>query len=352
MLVGLAMLVSATYAHATLSPLFITQSIAAGICLVVMLLIARMPYHAWRKYAFLVYIAGIISLATVSWIGPVIRGTTSRLSILGFQIQPSELMKVAIVISVAWLLSRYQIIRLKQVVITLGFITIPVILVLAEPDIGMAFLIICTIIGMLIFLGMQWRIVGVLALLGSIIMVGAWHWTLLDYQKNRILTFLDPTADPLSAGYNVTQSMIAFGSGQLLGRGLGHGPQSQLKFLPERHTDFILASLGEELGFIGILLVITLYAIMLWRILAIARTTNDPFGQLISVGVFFTMLISFTVSVGMNMGILPVTGIPLPLVSYGGSNLVTTFFLIGLVESVKAHNRFVQAPPKEISHFG
>ena len=150
----------------------------------------------------------------------------------------------------------------------------------------------------------------------------------------------------------MVQSIVALGSGRLFGRGLGHGPQSQLKFLPEQHTDFIFASIGEELGFVGVTVVIILYAILLWRILVIARTTQDLFGQLLCVGTFLVFLLSFVVAVGMNMGLLPVTGIPLPLVSYGGSNLLSTFVLLGIVQSVRVYSKWVQAPPGEISSFG
>jgi len=143
--------------------------------------------------------------------------------------------------------------------------------------------------------------------------------------------------------------MVALGSGGWLGRGLGHGPQSQLQFLPERHTDFFLASLGEELGLLGVAVVLSLYTIVLWRILRVARTTQDKFGRLLAVGVFGLLLVSLLVGGGMNMGILPVTGIPLPLLSYGGSNLVSTFMLLGIVQSVYAYSKWVQAPPVEIS---
>jgi len=205
--------------------------------------------------------------------------------------------------------------------------------------------------GTIVVFGMPWRIVGIVLLIAAAGFGLAWETVLLDYQKERVMTFLHPTADPLKSGYNVNQSIIALGSGQLVGRGLGHGPQSQLKFLPERHTDFILASVGEELGFIGIVLVTGLYGILLYRILIVARTTRDPFGQLVAVGSFLLLLIGFTVNAGMNMGLLPVTGIPLPFVSYGGSNLLTSWFLIGIVESVKIHSRFTQEGPTELTSF-
>ena len=143
---------------------------------------------------------------------------------------------------------------------------------------------------------------------------------------------------------------MALGSGRIVGRGLGHGPQSQLEFLPERHTDFILSSIGEELGFIGVFLILLLYGILLWRILRIAQTTNDNFGRLLATGTFTILLISLTVSAGMNMGLIPVTGIPLPMLSYGGSSLLSTFVLLGLVQSVHVYSKWAQSPPMEITN--
>ena len=219
-----------------------------------------------------------------------------------------------------------------------------------EPDIGEAALIITLWVAMMIFIGTPWRYLFSFGFLGAIGFWAAWYWMFVDYQKARIITFIDPTSDPLGAGYNVMQSIVALGSGGLLGRGLGHGPQSQLKFLPEQHTDFILASIGEELGFIGIALVFFLYTILLWRILKIARITQDPFGQYLAVGAFIMLLTSFFVSPGMNMGLLPVTGIPLPMVSFGGSNMVSTFIMLAVIQSIHVHGKWVQKPPSEITH--
>jgi rod shape determining protein RodA len=348
-LLGLSMLVSATYTQGLISPLFIRQAAAAGIGLIVCLAVARLPYHFWRRYALGIYVVGMSTLVVVIVIGDVIRGTISRLDFFGFQVQPSEFMKVALVLFLAWLLSRYKIIRWRQVAISGLFVALPVLLVMREPDVGVAALMLITWIGIVIFKGLPLRHVVIMLLIGMLLAFAAWQWWLLDYQQERIRTFLDPGIDPLQSGYSVTQSIIALGSGQLVGRGLGHGPQSQLKFLPERHTDFIMASIGEELGFVGVMLALILYVVILWRLLLIATVTQDSFGRLISVGVFFVLLLGLVVSAGMNMGLLPVTGIPLPLISYGGSSLVATFLLIGLVESVWVYSRFVQAPPPEIS---
>lgn len=347
--VGLAMMVSANAGQAIFSGLAVRQLTAFGVSIVVFLFLTRMPYHAWRRWAVPMYIAGVVGLIIVTTVGQVVRGTISRLEFFGWQLQPSEFMKIGLVIILAWLFSRYRNIRLRVVLASAGIALVPIALVLAEPDAGMAALLVALWGGMLLFSGLPWRSVIILGLVGAVIAVIGWQTVLLPYQKDRLTTFINPGADPLASGYNVTQSIIAFGSGQIFGRGLGHGPQSQLKFLPERHTDFILASLGEELGFIGVLLVVGLYCTVLWRIIVIAQSTVDPFGQLLCIGVFFILFTGFTISASMNIGLLPVTGIPLPLLSYGGSNLLATFFLLGLVQSVHIYSRFTQQATPEIS---
>lgn len=352
-LIGLAMLFSATYTQqGLLNTRFARQVAAVGVSLVVALLVVRIPYHVMRRWAWPIYVLGLLGLGAVAGLAQVIRGTVSRLSVVGFQLQPSEFIKISLIIALAWLLARQGRVRWQTFWQTAMVAGIPIGLILLEPDLGVAMLLLGMWGGVLVFMGLSWRILGVLFTLGLVVLAGGWRWFFAGYQKARILVFLDPTSDPLGAGYNVVQSIVALGSGRFLGRGLGHGPQSQLKFLPEQHTDFILASIGEELGFIGVAAVIILYAILLWRILVIAKTTQDLFGQLLCVGTFLMLLISFVVAVGMNMGLLPVTGIPLPLVSYGGSNLLCTFVLLAIVQSVRVYSKWVQAPPGEMSHFG
>jgi rod shape determining protein RodA len=349
--VGLAMLASAADTGGGVSPFLIRQAAALGFGVVVALVAMKIPYHSWRRAAPFIFGVGIIVQIFVLYAGRIIRGTVSRLDFFGVQIQPSEFMKVALVLLLAWVLAKYKALGWRQLILSAVLLLIPVALVMQEPDLGMAVLMAAVWGGTIVVFGMPWRIVGIVLLIAAAGFGLAWETVLLDYQKERVMTFLHPTADPLKSGYNVNQSIIALGSGQLVGRGLGHGPQSQLKFLPERHTDFILASVGEELGFIGIVLVTGLYGILLYRILIVARTTRDPFGQLVAVGSFLLLLIGFTVNAGMNMGLLPVTGIPLPFVSYGGSNLLTSWFLIGIVESVKIHSRFTQEGPTELTSF-
>ena len=349
-LLSLAMLFSSSQSSTLATSRFTRQALALVIALGAGLFAARTPYHALKTYTAVIYGAGLAGLAAVFFAGQVVRGTVSRLELFGFQMQPAELMTVALVISLAALLSASRGPGWRRLLLSMALTAVPVGLIMSEPDLGVAALLLAVWVGMLIFGGLGSGWVFGLAGLGAVGGVIAWQWLLLPYQKDRLAVFLDPTRDPLGAGYNIVQSIVALGSGRLIGRGLGHGPQSQLQFLPERHTDFILASVGEELGFIGIVLVLLLYGVVLWRMLRIAQTTQDTFGRMLVAGVLILMAVSLFVGAGMNMGILPVTGLPVPLLSYGGSNLLTTFVLIGIVQSVYVYSKWVQAPPTEISH--
>jgi rod shape determining protein RodA len=349
--IGLAMLFSSSVTSDLASSRFIRQGIAAGIAIIVSILVVRIPYHALQRYTPALYGLGLTFLLSLLFVSRVIRGTASRLEFGGWQVQPSEFMKISLIITLAWFLSRQTNITWRVSVVTAVLTLLPTGLIILEPDLGVGVVLLSIWLILLIFSGAPWRIIGFFIAVGLVAAIPSWMWLLADYQKERLLIFLNPGADPLGAGYNVVQSVIALGSGHLWGRGLGHGPQSQLQFLPERHTDFILASLGEELGFLGVTVVLALYGIMLWRILTIARTTRDPFGQLIIVGVFILICISLLVSAGMNMGLLPVTGLPLPLLSYGGSNLVATFVLLALVPSVHVHSIWLRTSPIEFNQF-
>lgn len=349
--IGLAMLFSTSYKDPTLFyQRFLRQALTAAASLLVYFVIAYIPYRTWKNYSVVFYSLSLALLMAASLLASVIRGTVSRLSLFGWQLQPSEFMKVALIIMTAYLVSRFQYLNWKFGVISVLVVAAPLILILLEPDLGIATLLLATWLATLIFFGLPWPAITITGLIMAASGAVAWQWFLADYQKQRLLIFLDPSQDPLGAGYNITQSIVAVGSGGFLGRGLGHGPQSQLNFLPELQTDFIFASIGEELGLIGIVLVTILYAILLWRIVRTAKLTQDLFGQIVSVGTCAVLLVGFAISAGMNLGLLPVTGIPLPLISYGGSNLFTTLLLLGVVQSVHSHNQWAGAPPLEIDN--
>jgi rod shape determining protein RodA len=210
-------------------------------------------------------------------------------------------------------------------------------MVMLQPDFGTAALLIMIWFGMIAVAGLTRKQFFVLLLISLVVATSGWFLFLKPYQKDRIFVFLNPGSDPLGRGYTVLQSVTAFGSGGVWGRGLGYGPQSRLNFLPENRTDFIFARIGEELGLVGVLGVLALYGIILWRMLFAAAKTSDTFGRTIAVGAFVALLSGVAVNAGMNIGLLPVTGVPLPFISYGGSSLLTMFILVGLVESVIIH---------------
>lgn len=348
--IGAAMLFSVVSGEMGGSSRFVKQVVSFCIALAVYFLFSFFPYHLLRRYAVVLYVGGAVVLVLVGQLAPVVRGTRSRLEMFGVQVQPSELMKVIMVIVLAWLLVKWGVGTFSFLLS--GFMTaFVVILIVMEPDIGEAALIVMLWGALIIYAGFSWRKIALVAFIGLLVFVASWFWLFADYQKERLLIFVNPASDPLGAGYNVNQSIVALGSGGMFGRGLGHGPQSQLKFLPERHTDFILASVGEELGFVGVCLITGLYATLLWRILKVVKHTNDAFGQYLAAGSFLLLLTSFFISAGMNMGLLPVTGIPLPLISYGGSNLVGTMMLLGIVQSVKHYGDWLKKMPVEMTEF-
>jgi rod shape determining protein RodA len=230
----------------------------------------------------------------------------------------------------------------RYVLLSAIYVGVPATLILIEPDLGSALVIFFTWLAMLLFSKMSKKQLGALAMVLVLLASFAWMFVLADYQKNRVYTFLDPNQDPQGTGYNVLQSIIAVGSGSVTGRGLGRGLQSQLKFLPERQTDFIFASTAEELGLLGSGLIVSLFGVIFIRLIKAARHARDNFGMYLTLGIFFMLLIQVVINIGMNIGLMPVTGIPLPLVSYGGSSLVTTLLALGLVQSVVARQKAVR----------
>ena len=238
--------------------------------------------------------------------------------------------------------SQEKIKDIRYVLLSAVYVSIPALLILIEPDLGSALVIFFTWLGMLLCSKMNKKHLAVLLLVGVLASSFGWFFVLHEYQKNRIYTFLDPSQDPQGRGYNVLQSIIAVGSGGIFGRGVGRGLQSQLKFLPERQTDFIFASTAEELGLLGGIFILTMFGVIFSRLLAAARRARDNFGMYLTLGIFFMFLVQVVVNIGMNVGLVPVTGIPLPLLSYGGSSLLTTMFALGLAQSVVARQKAVK----------
>lgn len=311
-----------------------------GILFVAMIVLAMIPLRWWFEISYPVYIVGLALLVGVELFGDVSKGAQRWLSIGGFRFQPSEIMKIGIVLALARFYHGVsaESARLSWwLLIPLAMIGLPTLLVAHQPDLGTAILIGATGVAVMVLAGLDWRLIGggVLATLAAL--PPFIFFVLHDYQRKRILTFLDPEADPSGDGYHILQSKIALGSGGFLGKGLGLGSQSQLDYLPEKHTDFIYAALSEQLGFLGAATVILLYAGIIFMALRIASTSHSHFGRLGSAGVTATFALYVLINGAMVMGMAPVVGVPMPLLSYGGTVMMTVMIGFGLVLSTRVH---------------
>lgn len=301
---------------------------------------ALTDYRVWGKFSRWLYGIMLLLLGFVSVKGHAALGATRWINLGFFQFQPSELSKIVVIIVLAKFLSTHyeEMDRPKNVLISLAYVIVPAVLVLIQPDLGTA--MVYGVIWAVMVLASKIKISHFLALTGiGAAMIPLAIKLMKPYQRARLSTFLHPTADPLRGGYNVLQATIAVGSGQLKGRGLAAGTQSQLNFLPSQHTDFIFAVLAEKLGFIGGMLLLILFGLLFLRAFQIAAKAQDRFGMLMAVGLATMLLFHFFINVGMNLGIMPVTGIPLPFVSYGGTSLVVGLISIGLLESIAIRHK-------------
>ncbi len=297
---------------------------------------ANANYRLLRGYALALYGGGLLLLLAVLVLGSTVRGTTGWFYLGPVSFQPVEVMKPVLAIALAAYFSRRarRQFGFRELVESAAIAAVPVLMVLAQPDLGSAAILMGIWAIVVLFAGMPKRYTATLLVLLAATSVIAWHSLLAPYQKARIMTFVDPSSDPLGQGYNVTQAVIAVGAGGWTGRGLGFGSQSQLKFLPESQTDFIFAVVAEELGFVGVSLVLGLWLLIFWRVLSRAGKTGDAFASYLLVGLGASLLCQTLIHAGMNLGVLPVTGLGLPLVSYGGSSLMFTLLMLGVAESV------------------
>ncbi len=273
------------------------------------------------------------------------RGSIRWLEIGELRIQPSEILKPFLILSLASFVNSLSSRGIKKIILALSFIALPAFLIFKQPDLGNTIIFLLIFTAILFLGGIQLKFFLSAIFLGIISVPFLWRF-LQDYQKERIFSFLNPQVDPLGTGYHTLQSVVAVGSGQIFGRGLGRGTQSHLRFLPEQHTDFIFASLAEELGFLGCTLLIILYVFLLFRILKITQRAEDMFSVLTLIGIFTMILAQIIINVGMNIGLLPITGITLPLISYGGSSIISIMISLGIVESISRQKR--QAKTLEI----
>ncbi|TVL43864.1 rod shape-determining protein RodA [Shewanella algae] len=318
------------------------QLFRMGLSLGLMLFIAQINPEVFRRWALPIYIAGVALLLGVHFFGEINKGAQRWLNLGFMEFQPSELMKLAFPITMAWFISKFPLPPKKRYLAGAGVILlIPTLLIAKQPDLGTSILVAASGIFVLFLSGMSWAIVGgfiaaVLALLPIL-----WFFLMHDYQRNRVMTLLDPEADPLGTGYHIIQSKIAIGSGGLWGKGWLDGTQSQLEFLPERHTDFIFAVIGEEFGLIGSLLLLALYLYVIGRGLVIASRAQTSFARLLAGSLTLTFFVYVFVNIGMVSGILPVVGVPLPLISYGGTSMLTLMAAFGILMSIHTHRRFI-----------
>jgi len=320
--------------------LWMNQLIRLGVALVSMFIVAQIPPGFLRRWTPWAYIGGLILLALVLLTGEVGQGARRWLD-LGIRFQPSEIMKLAVPMMAAWYLHDRQIPpRFSQILIIAVIIVVPTVLIARQPDLGTALLIAASGIIVIVLAGLSIRLMIALAVLSVPGAYGLWQ-LMQDYQKQRVLTLLNPDSDPLGAGYNIIQSKIAIGSGGLFGKGWTNGSQAQLEFLPERDTDFIFAVMGEELGLLGVLALIALYMFVVGRGLYIAIQAPDTYSRLLAGSISLTFFVYVFVNTAMVTGLVPVVGIPLPLVSFGGTSMVTLMAGFGILMSIHSHRKLL-----------
>ncbi|MEH6358543.1 MAG: rod shape-determining protein RodA [Pseudomonadales bacterium] len=336
--IGLAVLYSASdQSMATVH----RQATRFGIALGVMFVFAQISPHHYRRWSPWLYSLGVLMLIAVLVLGVGAKGAQRWLEIPGLpRFQPSEIMKVAVPMALAgYFADRYLPPRIKHVAAGLVFILVPTLLIAKQPDLGTSLLICASGLFVLLFAGIQWRLIFGFAALVSACLPLFWMFLMKEYQKQRVLTFLNPESDLHGSGWNIIQSKIAIGSGGLDGKGWLQGTQSHLDFLPESHTDFIIAVFAEEFGFFGVLGLLFLYLLIVTRCFFIAARADDTYSRLLAGSLTLTFFFYFFVNIGMVTGLLPVVGLPLPLISYGGTSIVTLFVGFGMLMSIQTHKK-------------
>ncbi len=322
---------------------FEKQIVWIGLALVAFFIASLPEYGFLRRTPVVValYVGIMTLLLLIFAFGAVVLGSQNRFDLGIFAVQPSDPAKLILAIVLAKYFARrhIEIRHIRHILVSGAYAFGVFVMVFLQPDFGSGIIIFAIWLGMVLVSGISWKHLAAFFTVAAIIGVGAWNFGLHQYQKDRILTFLHPLADIQGTGYNAYQSTVAVGSGQLMGKGIGYGTQSKLQFLPEYQTDFIYAAYAEEWGFIGVLILFGLFAILIYRILMISMHSADNFDALLSAGIAIYFLSQFVVHVGMNMGLLPITGTTLPFMSYGGSHLLTEYAALGLLMSLRRHGK-------------
>ncbi len=317
------------------------QAAFAALGLLIALALARANYRALGVLSIGMYVAAVAVLGFLLVAGDAIYGSRRWIEIGGTQVQPSEIAKLVVIIALAKYLSDHQdqIGDLRVFLTSLAMAAVPALLVFAEPDLGSAVIFAVIWLGMVLAAGAKWHHVAGLVGVSLVSVPFAFIGLVTDYQRNRIATWLDPESDPLGAGFQSLQAEIGIGSGGFFGKGLTAGGQTQLDYLRTETTDYVFSVLGEELGFIGAIVLFSLFIIFLWRTLRVAELSRDLFGRLLATGMVIFILLQTFINIGVNVGLLPVTGLPLPFVSQGGSSLITLFICIGILQSILMRRR-------------
>jgi rod shape determining protein RodA len=337
MFFGIAMISSATRGTEDLATLWQRQAIYAVSGLAIMVLVAAFDYRFYENLHRPLYIFMIVSLVAVLAVGQITQGVQRWLGTNA--VQPSEVAKVILIIGLAKLLADHdgEMSQFRYLLLSLAYVLVPMGLVYLQPNLSTALTLGFIWLAMILLAGGRLIHLGMLVALGAIVSPVLWLG-LHDYMRDRIVLFINPESNPDNF-YNVQQALISIGTGGWFGQGFGSGTQSQLRFLRVRHTDYIFSVIGEELGLLGVIVLFVLFAILLWRIVRVASIAKDPMGRLLALGVASIILLQTTINVGVNLGILPVTGLPLPFVSYGGSSLWTFCIALGLVQSAAMRHK-------------
>jgi rod shape determining protein RodA len=337
--IGLLTLYSAAYEY----PARMTaQLVNLAVGFAAMWVMAQIPPQTLMRFAVPAYALGLLLLIGVALFGDIVNGARRWLHVGVTRIQPSEMMKIAMPLMLAWYFHRHEsTLRATDFVVSGLLLAIPVLLIARQPDLGTAILVSAAGGFVIFFAGLSWKVIAGLGVLGGAALFPLWG-LLHDYQRRRVLTLLDPSSDPLGAGYHIIQSTIAVGSGGITGKGWLQGTQTHLEFIPERHTDFIFAVFSEEFGLIGNSLLLLIYALLIGRGLMIAANAPTFFSRLLAAAITLIFFTYAFVNMGMVSGILPVVGVPLPFISYGGTALATLFVGIGILMSIHKHRKLVQ----------
>ena len=313
-----------------------------GLAFFLMLGLSSLDYRLFRNYSSVLIILYLTSLASLFLVlfSQEIRGVSSWFRLGPLRVEPIEFIKIVVILLLAkyFSLRHIEMYRIRHLIVSGLYIGLPIAAVILQPDFGSILVLLAIWLGLVLISGIKMRHLLILSIIVILLLIGSWFCLLKDYQKERIITFLNPDEDPLGRGYHISQSLIAIGSGRIFGQGPAASSQAGLKFLPEQHTDFIFATLAEQRGLIGILFLLTLFALLFWRIIKIALNSSNNFSRLFAAGLAIMLFVQLIINIGMNMALLPITGLTLPLVSYGGSSLVSIFLGLGILQSIKARS--------------